>query len=315
MVRFPTRLAPALLVVALQALAPLPAAAQLGGLAKRAAKKALGDRIEDALPFTPKAAPEFDDRVLEITRPFVEGLLAGFDAEISFAKDASREYQDSVKSFERQHDAWEKAVEGYDEALERYEPCRERFQERERTTQEANEARMDKAVSDMDDEELEQRLLDLATRGEKLARDLEAGRNDPELQRQWEEYQRDVQIVTVEQQRRVMLAMSGAVAEARRASTEDPRLVEACGKKPERPAEPMSSLSGPEGVLAARGAEAAGMTPTQYAIMRERVIYWAKSDRRPEDMGFTQDEIDILNASSDQVMDVVERMRKAKVPL
>jgi dsDNA-binding SOS-regulon protein len=314
MIHRPRRAVPLVVLVALLGIAPSPASSQLGGLVKKAAKKAVEERVEAALPFTPKEAPEFNDRVLEIDDALVAQLLRGFDAEISYSKDASQEYKDQVAAHEQAMKDYERAREAYDGDNGRWQRCEEEFKAKEAQASEANEARIDKAVEDMNDEELEKLALDLATRGEKLARDLKAGRNDPATQRAWEEYQRDVQILTVEQQRRAMLAMSGAMAEQRRAVTEDPRLTEACGKKPESPTQPQTPLAGPEGILAARGSEAAGLTSEQYAIMRERVIYWWEQGRRPERMGYSEEEIQALEARWDEVNDVLGRMKKAKVP-
>ncbi|MEQ8329904.1 MAG: hypothetical protein RH859_05495 [Longimicrobiales bacterium] len=289
MVRFHGRaVSSSVVVVSLLLLAPASVAAQLGGLVKRAARGAVEDRVEAALPFTPRAAPEFNDRVLEIGPSHLDGLLAGFAAEVEYAKGASREFEDSVKAFERRHEAWERSVEEYDRAMERYEPCRERFLEQEEATSTANQARTEAALE---------------------------GKNDPATQRKWEEYQQEVARMAAEQQRRMLEAAAGVMAESRRERTEDPRLVEACGAAPERQDEPMSSLSSPEGVLAARGAEASGLTAAQYSIMRERVLYWAREEGRPRAMGFTEAEIRLLDERSEDVEKAVERMRKGKVPL
>jgi hypothetical protein len=303
-----------LLVLAVQASLASPAAAQLGRLKKKVQQAAKG-AVEAQLPFTPAAAPEFDDRVLEITESLLDQLVKGFEAEVAFSKSAPGEYQDLVKAYERDQAAYEKAMERHDQASQKWDACATAFREKEATASAANEARVDKAYADMNDEELEAAMTKLAERGEKLAKDLEAGKNDPALQRQWEAYQRDVQIVTVEQQRRGLAAMSGVMAESRRARTEDPRLLEACGKEPERPVEPTSPLNGPEGVLATKGAQAAQLTPEQYAIMRERVLYWAEENQRPEGMGYTQGEIEILHQRADAVTHAISAMKKAKVPL
>jgi len=313
MSRFLPRVASLILVLALQAALASPVSAQLGRLKKKA-QEAVQGAVEAQLPFTPAAAPEFDDRVLEITGSLLDGLVRGFQAEVSYSKTASDDYKDMVNAHERDLKAYEKATEAYQKESEKWEACATEFNEKEAAAAAANEAKMDMAYADMDDEQLEATMMRLAERGEKLAKELEAGRNDPELQRQWEEYQRDSQIVTLELQSRAMRAMSGAVAEARRARTEDPRLVEACGKKPEHPVQPTSPLNGPEGVLATKGAEAAELTTAQYALMRERVMYWAQSSRRPKEMGFSTGEIDVLNQHADAVTDAISAMKKAKVP-
>lgn len=301
-------------LLALVVVLPGSLSAQLGGL-KRRAQAAVKDAVEDRLPFTPKPAPEFNDRVLEIGEARLEGLLKGFEAEAKWVKDAGREADAQTQAYERAREDYDRAQEAYGPQRERWDACAADFQKGEEAASAANQARIDKALVDMNDEELERYAEDLARRGEALTRELQAGKSDPATQKAWEDYQRELQIFVLEQQRRGMLAMAGGMAEQRRALTEDPRLEAACGKKPEAPVQPTSELNGPEGILAAKGAEAAHMTPAQYAIMRERVLYWWENDQRPPNMGFTQEEIDLLAERASDVDDAFKKMKKAKVPL
>ena len=311
MVRTLARALPLVALVAIQALAPQPATAQLGGLVKKAAKKA----VENAIPFTPKEAPEFNDRVLEITADRLDRLMKGFEAEAANAKSASKEFDAALKRRDEDQKAYDKAMEAFNKESQKWNVCAEDFRKKEAEASAANEAKIEKTLAEMDDEELEKHLEDLAARGEELTKELQAGRNSPELQKKWEQYQLELQAVMVEQQRRAMLIMSGAMKEARRERTEDPRLIEACGKRPEPPVSPDQSSAGPETILRQKGIEASGLTADQYSIMRERVIYWSEKDGRPEGMGYTQDEIDLLAGRADDVNGTIERMKKAKVPL
>ena len=304
----------AALLLALVLMLPTYASAQLGGL-KRRAQAAARNAVEDRLPFTPSEAPEFNDRVLEISEARLDGLLKGFEAEIAWVKNASREFEEQNRAYERAQQEYERAQEAYGSQSERWEACAADFQKGEEAASAANQAKIDKALEDMNDEELEQYAEDLAKRGEALTKDIQAGKTDPATQKAWEDYQRELQVFVLEQQRRSLLAMSSGMAEQRRALTEDPRLEAACGKRPETPVAPSSNLNGPEGILAAKGAEAAEMTPAQYAVMRERVLYWWENDQRPEGMGYTQGEIDILAERASDVDDAFKQMKKAKVPL
>jgi hypothetical protein len=118
-----------------------------------------------------------------------------------------------------------------------------------------------------------------------------------------------------EQKRRAQKAMGAMGAEQERERTEDARLVKACGEAPRAPTPPLSPVAGPEGVLAGKGAEAAGLTPEQYAIVRERVMVWEAEGGRPRRMGFSQTELDALDARSADLKQAFARLRKAGVPL
>ena len=296
----------------------LPAAvdAQLGGLARKAkaAAKAKADgKVDEALYVAPPP-PTFDDRVLEITEARLAGLLEGLKAEAASAKGAEAAYRAEVEAHDRAAKDYEKAEKEYDARREKYDACVESFRESEAKAREANEAKTQKALDEMGDEEFAAYVEDLAVRGQEIANEVQSGKNDPETQRRQKEYVAEVNAMQLEQSRRMALAMSGMAAETRRQSTEDPRLVEACGKEPEQPEEP-AGLTGPEGVLARKGAEAAGLSADAYAIMRERVLYWAGKDGRPSGMGFSEDEMGVLTGGKDAIDDAVKALRKAKVPV
>jgi hypothetical protein len=295
-------------------LLPAPASAQLGGLARKAKEAAKGkaqDKVDESLYVAPPA-PEFDDRVLEVTPERLTGLLAGLNAEVDFAKSAAAEYKARQDAYEKAEKDFDKAMKEYDKRTDTYEACRDKFQEAEDTAQAANE-RKTEALSEMDDDEFAAYVEDLARRGQEISRDVQAGKNDPETQRKQREYQAEVAAMQAEQNRRMAQVMSGMNAERERQRTESPRLVAACGEEPQRPEEPESVLGGPESVLADKGAEAAGLTRDQYAIMRERVLYWSDEDGMPSGMGYSEDEMATLKEHQGDIATVVERLEKAKL--
>jgi hypothetical protein len=309
------RSAPLLVLLAASLTLPVPADAQLGGLARKAkaaAKAKADDKVDEAL-YVPPPPPTFDDRLLEITEPRLAGMLEGLKAEAAFAKDASAKAAAEEAAYERAMKAYEKAEKEYNAKLESWGACVERFRASEEEAKAANEARVEKALDEMGDDEFATYVEDLALRGEAIARDAEAGKNDPATQRRREAYVLEAAAMQAEQVRRAALAMAGMAAESHRERTEDPRLVEACGKEPEPPIPP-ESFSGPEGTLAREGAVAAGLNGDQYALMRERLLYWAREDGRPSGMGFSEAEMSTLTGKKDGIDEAVKKLRDAKVP-
>jgi len=188
----------------------------------------------------------------------------------------------------------------------------------------ATEAAVERVLAEMNSEEFETYIMRLAERGEKIALAVQAGRNDPATIREREAYQREAAVMVKEQQRRMKVAMAGISAEQQRARTENPRLVQACGQEPKAPQQPNSGVGGAEGVLLGHGARAAGLdgeeasTPESvesYKIMRERVLNWVEEKQRPSRMGFSSDEIKVLESQAGAVKQVVSDMKKAGVPL
>jgi hypothetical protein len=312
-----------LAVFALHSLMPLAAEAQLGGLTKKV-KKAAEGAVEGAVPFTPQPAPEFSDRVLEITPDRLAGLLKGFEAEAANAKTAKKEYEDQVKNADAANAAYEAAKAAYDRNADTYRACASKFREAELKKSAANEAEVEKVLAEMNTEEFDKYMEDLARRGEALATRANAGTLDPATDREWQAYAKEITAMKKEQDRRMKAAMSGMAAERERARTEDPRLVQACGPEPKAPNQPNAGVSGPEGILQQHGAEAAALdgkdaSPVarveRYSIMRERVLNWVAEKQRPSRMGFSSDEIKALEAQADAVNDAVAKMKKAGVPL
>lgn len=293
--------------------------AQLGGLRKKL-KEAAG--LEPA--FTPKPAPAFNDRILEITPERLGQLLAGFEAEAANAKTAEAEYQRLRAEAEQAGARYEADAKAHEKRHATFAACRSRFIEAELKQQATNEALLEDAYKGMDDEEWYAYVENLALRGERIAKKVMAGASDPATMREHELFVRETAAMQKEQQRRATLAMSGMQAENTRAGTESPRLKAACGDQPVPPTRPSDSITGPESVLLLKGSEAANlagkentaeMMRQRYAMMRERVLYFVARKQQPTGMGYSQAEFELLKSRAENLEELANRMRKAGVSL
>ncbi len=310
-------------VFVVQSLLPTPVSAQLGGLGRKL-KQAAEGAVEQQLPFTPQPAPEYSDRVLEITPDRLDALLRGFKAEADNAKTAKKEYEDQLKNAAAASAKYDADLAAYNKAAATWATCADAFHANELKASLANADAIEKLIAEFDTEAFEKYVEDLARRGEKLAQRAMNGTVDPATQREWDAYVKEVEIMKKEQDRRVKAMMAGADAEQRRARTENPRLVAACGREPTAPAQPMDATSGPEGVLLRHGSRAASLQGTdpseeaafqRYTIMRERVIAWLAEKGRPTRMGFSPDEVTVLQGAADQLKQAEKDLKKAGVSL
>jgi hypothetical protein len=313
---------PLLAVFALQLLVPSVSTAQLGGLVKKA-KKTAEDAVTAELPFTPAPAPEFTDRVQEITAERLAQILKGFDAEAGNARTAKAEYEARLANRDKEEAAYQEAQKAYDVAWPKYSACRDKFQEAEAKASAANEAAFNRPLEEMNTEEFEKYVEDLARRGESLARRTNNGTMlDPSTDKEWQAYRKEVVAMQKEQDRRMKAAMAGMNAEMERARTENPRLVAACGARPSQPTRPSDNMTGPESILMEKGSQAASLqgqdnSPravlARYSISRERVLYWVASKQRPTGMGYTKEEIALFEKEAKAINDAASKMKKAGV--
>lgn len=309
----------AVLVLSLWVALPTEGSAQLGGLGKKL-KQAAG--LEPA--FTPKEAPAFNDRILEITPERLDQLLAGMEAEVANVKSAQAEYQRLRAEAEQAEKKYEVEAKAYEKQRATYDACRSRFLDEERKKAQADEAMLEEALKGMDDEAWEKYVQDLAVRGERIAKKVLAGASDPATTREHEQFVKETAAMEKEQKRRAQMAMAGIESANRRAQTENPRLKAACGDQPTAPVRPTDVMTGPEAVLLIKGSETATLTGKdnsaemkrqRYVMMRERVLYFVAENQRPSGMGFSQPEFDLLKSRSKELDDLAKRMRKAGVSL
>jgi hypothetical protein len=239
---------PVLVLTLLGALAAAPASAQFKPKLPKIGP--VGGKSEA----TATRSPAFNDRVIEITDQRLDGLLAGYRAELA-ALDAADKKQGSVRA------VYEEENRKHPARLKEYEAKHQSWEQCQATHVKPAEAKAKKEVEAAeaqttggDQEDFERRMNAVAER----IKAAQANGDMAEVMRLSDSLGRAV-------------GAPGAAA-ASKASSDMQAAAAKCGPEPERP-RPPTPPSYPELNLDQAGATAAKMTPEQYAIMKERVRY------------------------------------------
>ena len=243
---------PALLLTLLGALAAAPASAQFKPKLPKIGP--VGGKSEVVASKSASRAPTFNDRVVEITDQRLDGLLAGYRAELA-TLDAADKKQGSVRA------AYEEENRKHPARVKEYESKHQTWEQCQATHVKPAEAKAKKEldaaqtqVTGGDEEDFERRMNAVAER----IKAAQANGDMEEVMRLSDSISRAV-------------GTPGAVA-AGKASSDMQAAAAKCGPEPVRP-EPPTPPSYPDLKLDEAGASAATMTPEQYAIMKERVRY------------------------------------------
>jgi hypothetical protein len=236
----------------LGALAAAPASAQFKPKLPKIGP--VGGKSEAVASKSASRAPTFNDRVVEITDQRLDGLLAGYRAELA-TLDAADKKQGSVRA------AYEEENRKHPARVKEYETRHQTWEQCQATHVKPAEAKAKKEldaaqtqVTGSDEEDFERRMNAVAER----IKAAQANGDMEEVMRLSDSISRAV-------------GTPGAVA-AGKASSDMQAAAAKCGPEPVRP-EPPTPPSYPDLKLDEAGASAATMTPEQYAIMKERVRY------------------------------------------
>jgi hypothetical protein len=239
---------PVLVLTLLGALAAAPASAQFKPKLPKIGP--VGGKSEA----TATRSPTFNDRVIEITDQRLDGLLAGYRAELA-ALDAADKKQGSVRA------VYEEENRKHPARLKEYEAKHQSWEQCQATHVKPAEAKAKKEVEAAeaqvtggDQEDFERRLNAVAER----IKAAQANGDMAEVMRLSDSLSRAV-------------GAPGAAA-AGKASSDMQAAAAKCGIEPVRPKPPIPP-SYPDLNLDQAGGTAAKMTPEQYAIMKERVRY------------------------------------------
>ncbi len=199
-------------------------------------------------------SPTFNDRVVEITDKRLEGLLAGYRAEIA-ALDAADKKQGSVRaSYEAENREYPARLKEYEAKHRSWEQCQATHVKPAEAKAEKEAAAAEAEITGGDKEDFERRMDAVAER----IKTAQANGDMAEVMRLSDSVSRAV-------------GGPGAAA-AGKAGSDLHAAAAKCGLEPVRP-EPPTPPSYPDLDLDRAGATAAKMTPEQYAIMKERVRY------------------------------------------
>jgi hypothetical protein len=222
-----------------------------------------GGKAQATASQTTPRTPTFNDRVLEITVARIDGLLAGYNAEMA-ALDAADKQHGSVRA------AYEEENKKHPARLKEYETRHKTWQQCQDTNVKPAEAKAKKEteaaqaqVTGGDQEDFERRMNDVAER-------IKAAQAKGDMS----------EVMRLSDSLGKAVGMTSATA-ASKASSDMQAAAAKCGAEPVRP-EPPTPPSHPDLRLDEAGAAAAKMTPEQYAIMKERVRYAVREEGKVE---------------------------------
>jgi hypothetical protein len=245
----------------LTVLAAAPAAAQFKPKMPKIGP--IGGKTQEAAAQTSPRTPTFNERVIEITDPRIDGLLAGYNAELA-ALDAADKKHGSVRA------AYEEENKQHPARLKEYEAKHKTWQQCQDTNVKPADAKAKKEteaaqaqVTGEDQEAFERRMNEIAER-------IKAAQAKGDM----------TEVMRLSDSLSKAVGMTSANA-AQKASSDMQAAAAKCGAEPVRP-EPPTPPSYPDLKLDQAGAAAARMTPEQYAIMKERVRYAVREEGKVE---------------------------------
>jgi hypothetical protein len=261
----------------LAALAVAPAAAQFKPKMPKIGP--IGGKAQTTAAQAAPRTPTFNDRVIEITNARIDGLLAGYNAELA-ALDAADKKHGSVRA------AYEEENKKHPGRLKEYEAKHKTWQQCQDTKVKPAEAKAKKEteaaqaqVTGGDQEDFERRMNEVAER-------IKAAQGKGDMN----------EVMRLSDSLGRAVGMPSAEA-AQKASSDMQAAAATCGAEPVRP-EPPTPPSYPDLKLDEAGAAAAKMTPEQYAIMKERVRYAVREEGKVEVTSsmwaFSGDELDAM---------------------
>lgn len=279
--------------------------AQIGGILKKGKNAAVGKAGETAAAQVPPKT--VDVLPCAVTYEQLEALERGLEAELKAAPAAAKEAKSRQDAVEAEQKAYEKAMNDYRKKDESWDACRERVENDPATKKklaelearsEADRARAEGAV---DEAALEAQARQVQAAAQRIANGTATAADRQAMA--------DFQA----QMARVQQASSGAMA----TSAETTALTEAqrealkkCGEKPVQPTGPSSLGWSPERVLLETGAQAAGMDPETYKVVRDCAIKSANLRLSEKNK-----DADKTNAKLSEIQQTLNSMRSAGVPI
>jgi len=239
---------PVLLLTLLGVLAAAPASAQFKPKLPKIGP--VGGKSEA----TAAPSPTFNDRVIEITGQRLDGLLAGYRAELA-ALDAADTKQGSVRA------AYEEENKKHPARLKEYEAKHQSWEQCQATHVKPAEAKAQKEVEAAEAQVTGGDQADFERRMNAVAERIKAAQANGDM----------AEVMRLSDSVSRAVGAPGAAA-AGKASSDMQAAAAKCGPEPVRP-QPPTPPSDPDLNLDQAGATAAKMTPEQYAIMKERVRY------------------------------------------
>jgi hypothetical protein len=223
----------------------------------------IGGKSEAGASRTTPRAPAFNDRVLEITDARLDGLLAGYRAELAALDGADEKHAGVRAAYEEENRSHPARMKEYEARHKEWKQCQEtHVKPAEARAQRETEAAQEQ-VTGGDPEDFERRMNEV---GERI-KAAQAKGDMNEVMRLSDSVSRAVG--------------TPSAAAASKASADMQAAASRCGAEPVRP-QPPTPPTYPDLDLDRAGAGAAKLTPEQYAILKERVRYAVREDGKVE---------------------------------
>jgi hypothetical protein len=254
-------------------LAAAPAAAQFKP--KLSKLNPLAKKEAAATPRT----PTFNERVLEITDARVDLLLKGYAAEAAALKASERELAAARVVYEEENRKHPARLREYEKNHEAWKTCQERVVKPAEARAKADAQRAQDEVTGGDEQAFERKMEDV----QKRIQAAQAAGNMEEVMRLADSLQKHVGMKSA-------ATVSQSSAELQEAGR-------TCGAEPKRPDPPVPP-SANQANLDQAGADAAGLSAEQYAILKERTQAAIDEDGRmlvsSSSWAFSGDELAVL---------------------
>ena len=256
---------PAAVLALLTLVAAGPAAAQLKPKLPKIGP--IGGKPEASASRSSTRTPTFNDRVLEITDRRLDGLLAGYKAELAALDAADRKHGGVRAAYEEENRQYPAKLKDYEAKHASWQQCQDTHVKPAEAKGREEGAALEAQVTGGDQAAFEQRMEEVGERIEAA----QAKGDMAEVMRLSDSISQAVGMPAAAASSRISADMQAAAAR--------------CGHEPVRP-QPPPPPSHPDVDLDQAGAAAAKMTAEQYAIMKERVRYAVREEGKVEVTSF-----------------------------
>lgn len=253
------------------------AAAQLGKL-----KKAVTGQAEQGV----KNATCFPDRpptvvtTVELTADQMMKVNAGLQAEAEAAQTAYQKQEEDQKRYDAEQKAYEKDKAAYDKAYEKYSACTDRVSSENAAKAEEMNQKQEAAGEALEASVDQDKLMAMAEKAQAAADRVSKGQGTAEDRATLAEYQQMMSGVTGARDQAVAAMQQ---SQAQQTAGEE-RLKKECGPQPTEP-KPPSQTELPGNKIRQAGADAAGMSPGEYAAARDVMISLAMNNSQVQPAG------------------------------
>ena len=281
---------------------------QLGGLLKKGKNAAAGKATDAAAAQVPPST--VDVLPCAVTYEQLVALDKGLKAELEAAPAAKKEAEDRQKAADAEQKAYDKAMADYTKKDDAYQACRDKVendpaaQKKSDELAARSEAEGQRAGAAVDQAAIEAQAMKAQAAAQRVANGTATAADRQVLA----DFQ--AMMAGVSSAGNAAMAVN---AEATAFSEEQRERLKKCGQPPERPKAPSGLGWSPERVVLDKGAQAAGMDPLTYQVVRDCAI--KSANLRLSTKNTPEPEAQRMNQKLAEIQQTMNSMRAANVPI